>query len=68
MSTPPLRLRHLLAIEYEAGVAFEEAWERSVPPALSETPVVEHEQWRVALSLSRPFWERTFEQRPAEGL
>ncbi len=67
MPIPPVRLRDLLTVELEAGAEFKDAWERSVEPAISGTAGEEREQWRVALWLSRPFWERTFEQRPAEG-
>jgi hypothetical protein len=68
MTIPPLLLRDLLVVEREAGAEFEDAWQRSVQPALAETPVIEHEQWLVALSLSRPFWERIFERQSAQGL
>ncbi len=67
MPIPPVRLRDLLAVEREAGGEFKEAWERSVELAVSGTTGEQQEQWRSALRLSRPFWERTFERRPAEG-
>ncbi len=67
MPIPPVRLRHLLALEREAGAEFKDAWERSVEPTICGIAGEEQEQWRIALWLSRPFWERTFERRPTTG-